>query len=85
MAFRYMEKLGYFKAPTEAQIWTMAGVGILALLYNITIQGTDMMEAENKGAFGQMMSQITTFAILPIAMLFLNIMGGKTTIFLVLH
>ena len=55
----------------------MAGVGILALLYNITIQGTDMMEAENKGAFGQMMSQITTFAILPIAMLFPKYYGRK--------
>ena len=36
-----------------------------------------MMEAENKGAFGQMMSQITTFAILPIAMLFPKYYGRK--------
>ena len=73
------KKLGYFKAPTEAQIWAMAGVGILALLYNITIQGTDMMEAENKGAFGQIMNQMTMFAILPIAMLFPKYYGRKSS------
>lgn len=73
------KKFGYFKAPTEAQIWAMAGVGILALLYNITIQGTDMMEAENKGAFGQIMNQMTMFAILPIAMLFPKYYGRKSS------
>ena len=73
------KKLGYFKVPTEAQIWAMAGAGIFALLYNITIQGTDMMDAENKGAWGQIMNQMTKFAILPIAMLFPKYYGRKNT------
>lgn len=59
--------------------------GHFALLYNITIQGTDMMDAENKGAWGQIMNQMTKFAILPIAMLFPNIMVGRIPRFLVLH
>lgn len=64
------KKIGYFTPPTEKQIWVLAILGFLALLWNVGRQGTDMMQAENMGVIGQFLSAYREFAYAPIVLFF---------------
>lgn len=75
---RLWQKLGYFKVPTNRQIWILGGIGLMALIYQVSILGTDMMQAENKGAIGQIISFLQSFAFFPIALCFPKYYGKST-------
>lgn len=67
---RLWQKFGYFKVPTDRQIWILGGIGLIALIYHVTILGTDLMEAENKGVFGQIIAYLQNFVFTPVVLFF---------------
>lgn len=71
------KKIGYFTPPTSAQIWALSFVGLIALLWSLGTQGTDMYLAENLGMWGQFLINIRTLAYAPIAFLFVAYWGGN--------
>lgn len=75
---RLWTKIGYFNIPTDKQIWALGGVGLIALIYQVSILGTDMTLAENKGTLGQIISFLQNFAFFPIALCFPAYYGKST-------
>ena len=73
------KKIGYFKPPTEKQLWVLSILGFMALLWNVGVQGTELTEAENRGAFGQFLGVFRIYAYVPIVFLFINYWGGRKT------
>ena len=76
---RLWTRIGYFRTPTDKQIWTLGGIGFVALIYQVSILGTDMMQAENKGTVGQIISFLQSFAFFPIALCFPKYYGKSTS------
>lgn len=62
-------KFGYYKIPTDKQIWIMGIVGLFASVFIIRLQGTDEGSAENLGIIGQTMNQLKTFSVIPVCLL----------------
>lgn len=67
-------KLGYFKAPTERQIWVFSVLGLLALIWNVKSQGDDVA-IEDVGAVGQFLNVFRRFAYMPLTLLFVKYWG----------
>lgn len=72
---RLWEKIGFFIVPTPIQIWAMGGIGLVSLIVSLTWQGTDMMEGENLGMIGQLISKLRGFVFLPLGLLFAKYVG----------
>ena len=68
---------GYFTPPPSNAIWALGLMGFMALLWNVGLQGTDEMEAENLGVLGQFLNVLRLFAYAPIVFLFPQYWGSK--------
>lgn len=71
------ERIGYFRAPSDKQVWALSIIGFLSYVYILTIQGTDQAESENLGIAGHFLQVLKGFASFPVILLFKNIYGGK--------
>lgn len=71
------KKIGFFSVPNSRQIWALAIFGFLALLWGVRQQGTENMEAENLGAFGQFLNVARQFAYVPVVFLFDKYWGSN--------
>lgn len=71
------EKFGYFKVPTQSQVWVMGGIGLVCLVTTLLWQGTNMMEMENRGIIGQIVNYCKFFAFFPIALFFTRYFGAN--------
>lgn len=70
-------KIGYFKVPTDKQIWVLGFIGLASFLAMLRIQGSEAAEAENLGAGGQILNILREFAGLPVLLFFKDIYGGN--------
>lgn len=77
---RIWKSMGYFKNPTTNQVWVLAILGFLALLWNVNTQGTELQEAENKGAIGQFLNVFRVYAYVPIVLLFTKYWSDKNKV-----
>lgn len=66
------KRLGYFAPPTSSQIWALGVLGLLALLWGLSYQGSERMRPENLGAWGQFLNVLRQFAYAPVALLFVK-------------
>lgn len=71
------EKIGYFRAPSDKQVWVLSLIGFLSYVYLLIIQGSDEAEAENLGFAGHLFQVLRGFAAFPAILLFKNTYGGK--------
>jgi len=75
-------KFGFFKVPTERQLWALGFIGVLALIYNIVIQKTDLEDYEvmQSGATGGFISTIIrtiqSLVMVPLCLFFKKYYGG---------
>lgn len=63
--------LGYFRAPTEKQIWVFSILGLGALIWNVGAQG-DEVDIKDVGAIGQFLYVFRQYAYMPLALLFVK-------------
>jgi hypothetical protein len=69
--------LGYFTPPSGKAVWALGLMGFFALLWNVSIQGTEEMKAENLGAIGQFLNVLRLFAYVPVVFLFPQYWGSN--------
>lgn len=67
------EKIGYFSAPNDRQIWALGIIGIISQVIMLSIMGTDDAAAENLGAVGHLLGVLKGFACFPVLLLFKNL------------
>lgn len=67
------DKIGYFTAPTDSQIWIMGFIGLISQTLLLSIMGTDEARAENLGWFGHLIGVTKVFACFPVLLLFKNL------------
>lgn len=73
---RIWQKWGYFKPPTEKQIWVFSFLGLGALMWNVASQG-DEIATEDLGVMGQFLNVFRNFAYIPLALLFVKYWSRK--------
>ena len=64
------DKIGFFYAPTDNQIWALGIIGVFSQLFQLSVMGTDDADAENLGVLGQVLDVIKVFASFPVMLLF---------------
>jgi len=64
------KKIGYFRTPTNPQIWAFGFLGLAALFWSASMQGSEDMNSENLGIAGQFLMVLRNFAYIPIVLLF---------------
>lgn len=69
--------MGYFKAPTDLQVWILGFIGIASYIALLQIQGTDAAEAENLGLGGQLLFVLRGFSVFPALLLFKRLYTGQ--------
>ena len=74
---RFWAKLGYFKIPSDAQIWALSFIGLGCFLFGLRTMGTENASAENMGTSGHIISAMQIFAGLPILFFFKELFGGR--------
>lgn len=78
---RIWTKIGFYHIPKEREIWTLAILGLVALLYNVvTRQGDDIsfdeMQGNATGGFlGSIFSQLEVYACVPLFLFFKKYYG----------
>lgn len=70
-------KMGYFKPPTDKQIWAMGVIGMISQILLLSIMGTDEAQAENLGWFGHLLGVTKVFSCFPVLLLFKKLYTGK--------
>ena len=74
---RLWGKIGFFEPPTDNQIWAISILGVLSLLFQLVIMGTDEAAAENLGVMGHLIGVTKVYAIFPVLLLFPKLYGAK--------
>lgn len=64
------KKMGYFRTPTDLQIWAFGFLGLAALFWSASMQGSEEMNTEKLGIIGQFLMVLRNFAFIPIVLLF---------------
>ena len=77
-----LNKMGYYNIPNHCQIWLLGGVGMCALIYNISTQQNDftfdeMQEFATGGALENFISKLEIYSIVPLCLLFNKYYGDS--------
>lgn len=75
--FRLWNWMGYFKPPTDIQVWILGFIGVASYIALLQIQGTEAAESENLGFGGQLLFVLRGFSVFPALLLFKNLYTGQ--------
>jgi hypothetical protein len=74
---RFWKFIGYTEAPRDYEVWILGGIGLLAMLMQLSVQGSGI-EKEATGNFTNIIrDSLASFVLAPLCLLFKRIYSGK--------